>query len=195
MIFYAGVLAVIVALIRRGSFKHLANWEIRQMWLVFVPPVLIIFFALARKFGMEGFVLAASGWLHIVSYACLLILVWLNRKLSGAAFLAVGLILNMTVLLANGGRMPVSYQAAEKAGTNQKWLMVLREDKMTRHKLMTENTRLNFLGDIIPVYTPRSIDPEVSSVGDVALAVGVFLLVQAAMLPRKNSPSAADRET
>lgn len=194
MIVYAGVLAVIVALIRRGSFRNLANLEIRQMWLVFVPPALIIFFALARKAGIEGFVLAASGWLHIISYTCLLILVWLNRKLAGAAFLAIGLVLNMTVLLANGGRMPVSYHAAEKAGTKQELLLVLREDKMTRHKLMTKDTRLNFLGDIIPVYTPRSVDPEVSSVGDVALAVGVFLLVQAALLPRKDNLAAADRE-
>lgn len=195
MIFYSGVVSVIVALIRRGSFKHLGELEIRQLWLAFVPAALIVVGVVGRKIGLENLVLAVSGWMHFLAYACLLTLVWLNRRLSGTAFLGIGLLLNLTVLAANGGKMPVSYEAAERAGAKQAMLDVIREDKMTRHKLMSEKTRLNFMGDIIAIPTPRSIDPEVSSVGDVALALGVFLLVQAAMLPKKRSPAEADGKT
>lgn len=192
MILYAGILSLIIALVRGGSIRRLGDLEIRQIWLVFIPPAFIIAFILARKFGLEDVVRATSGWLHLLAYCMLLTLVWLNRRIAGVTLLGVGLILNFTVMAANGGKMPVSYEAAQRAGASQEMLQVLQGDDMDRHLLMSEHTRLNFLADIIPVPILKSVDPEVASVGDIFLALGVFVLIQAAMLPAKRRKTSAD---
>jgi len=188
LILYCGVLSLILALLRGGRIRRLGELHIRQMWLVFIPPAFMVMLIAAREMGRADIVRAVSGYLHLLAYCALLMLVWLNRRLTGAAFLAAGLLLNMAVLVANGGRMPVSYKAAEFSGVGPKALKILRDNDMTRHIIIDDRTRLGWLGDVIPIPKPPFPDPEVMSVGDALLAIGVFILIQTAMVPHRQRP-------
>jgi hypothetical protein len=93
-----------------------------------------------------------------------------NRRARGTGLVAVGLLTNALVVAANGA-MPVSPQAADRAGVGV--LEVLTGDR--RHELEGPDTRLRALGDVVPVPLPWR--PEVVSAGDVLVAAGLGQLV------------------
>jgi hypothetical protein len=85
-------------------------------------------------------------------------------RLPGIWFVTAGGLLNLTVILANGGRMPV---AAELAGP------LLRLGTVGQYTLMGPDTVLNFLADWI--YIPPI--PEAYSPGDLLIGAGIALVV------------------
>ena len=97
-----------------------------------------------------------------------------NRRVRGTGLVALGLLANAVVVTANGA-MPVSPQAADRAGVGV--LEALVGDQ--RHELEGPRTRLRALGDVIPV--PLPLRPEVVSAGDVLVAAGLGQLVVTGM--------------
>jgi hypothetical protein len=93
-----------------------------------------------------------------------------NRGVRGTGLVALGLLANAVVVTANGA-MPVSPQAADRAGVGV--LETLVGDQ--RHELEGPRTRLRALGDVVPV--PLPLRPEVVSPGDVLVAAGLGQLV------------------
>ncbi|HPP76283.1 MAG TPA: DUF5317 domain-containing protein [Armatimonadota bacterium] len=178
-----GVLSVLVALIRRGQIFRLADLEIRRIWLVTVPVAVILASIIFRRTTPPEIWQPVTGALHLVTSAALFALFWSNRKLPGIKWLLAGWLLNFAPILTNGGRMPVSKWAVKIAyGSGQ-------EGRMLQHIWMSSQTKFNFLGDFIPLPTPLVAIPEVVSPGDILMAVGLFLLIQLTMCPRKKKAS------
>jgi hypothetical protein len=113
--------------------------------------------------------LAVSAWLAVTFLVR-------NRDLRGTGLLGLGLLANALVVVANGA-MPVSEQAAARAGADVS-AVVAGEDP--RHELTGPGTRLALLADVVPVPLPGA--PQVVSPGDVLVAAGVAQLVVAGML-------------
>lgn len=115
-----------------------------------------------------------------------------NRHLPGAALLIAGTVANALVIMANGGRMPVSEWAVRVAagGADRATALTLlrMEDSLT-HQLLGPETRFPWLADIIPLPRPFPF-PSVASAGDVVLAIGLMWLILAAM--GKRASTAAD---
>jgi hypothetical protein len=101
-----------------------------------------------------------------------------NAKLPGVPLIALGLLLNVVVITANGA-MPVSVTAANHAGLTR---ADLRLDRDAMRVPASGDTRLRSLGDVVPVALPRW--PQVVSPGDVLVAAGVGLLLVTAGLRR-----------
>jgi hypothetical protein len=119
----------------------------------------------------------AGPLILVASYAALLGFVTVNRWLPGAAAMALGLLLNLAVVVANSG-MPVSPAAVRAAGG---------PDVVTiqgpRHVLMTDATKLRPLGDVVPVPPFRlALSP-----GDLLLYGGVAWFMIAVMLGRSRA--------
>jgi hypothetical protein len=119
----------------------------------------------------------------LLSYALLLIVVWVNRRLSGMALIGLGLALNLLVMLVNGGYMPISPEALSMSGHTE---LATQEPgvRLASSKdvlLLTTQTRLWFLSDILVIPPPFPL-PTVFSLGDAVIAVGAFWLTQRAML-------------
>lgn len=112
----------------------------------------------------------------VVSAVLVAVFLVRNRGIRGTGLLAVGLLANALVVAANGA-MPVSREAAGRAGTSIQDIL-LGED--ARHEIADRETRLPWLGDVIPV--PLPYRPEVVSPGDVAVAAGIGQLVLLGML-------------
>lgn len=176
--FEAGILSIIVALIRRGSIMRLADLRINRVWLVFVPAVLLVASMFGRAVFPREVWVPVTGWLHVVANLAFLALFWSNLRLPGMKWFFAGWAINILPILANAGKMPVSAWAARMANT---------PDVQTtmRHALMSSQTRFNFLGDFIPATRPPMICPAVLSPGDILMAIGIFILIQITMCPRK----------
>jgi hypothetical protein len=92
--------------------------------------------------------------------------------------MGVGFLLNATAIFLNGGAMPVSAKAAETAG------ITLNVTKEGLYALINGNTRLWFLGDIIPLTFLRNF---AISIGDIIAAVGLMLFIITGMKQSKLS--------
>lgn len=101
-----------------------------------------------------------------------------NRGLRGTGLVALGLGLNALVVLANGA-MPVSLEASGRAGVSTQRLLL----DGGRHEAAGADTRLPWLGDVVPVRAP--VRPEVVSVGDLLVTAGLAQLVLLGLLGRQ----------
>lgn len=133
-----------------------------------------------------------GGPLYPVGLLCSagLVVAFLVRNIGvrGTGLLALGFAANALVVAVNGA-MPVSVEAAGRAGVSTQDVVVGSDP---RHELAGPQTRLPWLADVVPV--PLPLRPEVVSPGDVLVAAGAAQLVLLGMLaarPRVVPPAAA----
>ncbi len=180
----APLLGVVFGLAEGGSLGGLAATRLRL-------PLL-----LAAGFGLQvaGFATTSATWrgsapakaLLFTALALVAGFVVANRRLAGMALVGAGLALNLAVMAANG-TMPVSHWAYHAAGIpdsvgHDGAHGNGRGEEGTgegfKHQWMNEDSRLELLGDVIPV---RGLGVVVS-IGDILLLVGVARLVYRRML-------------
>lgn len=116
---------------------------------------------------------SVTGSLHAVLLVAsvLLGLLWLGlqRRHLASGLVRVGACLNVVVVAANGG-MPVdsgALEAVDRGGVD------VSQGFLYKHVAMTGDTRLAWLGDLIPVPFQRNV----VSVGDVLMAAAICLWV------------------
>jgi hypothetical protein len=181
---YIIIISIIIGLLRNGKLSSLSQISLKRIELIVLACLIqggIIFLG-SKKIK---FVLDYSSYMIILSYIVLLLAVWYNKKLKGINFIALGIIFNFIVILANGGHMPVLLSSLYKAGLND-FALVLKEGTYITHVLISEKTLFGFLADVIPL-SPPFPDPSVVSAGDFLMFYGVFSLIQNAMVNRQNS--------
>lgn len=135
---------------------------------LFLP---VLFAAFAVQLGFEIWdpeTLSTNGRLVVVvaTSAGVAVFLFLNRQLPGTVLAGVGLLLNVLVIAANGA-MPVSPDAARVAGITEAL------DSGIQHEPLTDDSRLPWLADIIPVPDTKLV----ISLGDVVLGAGIGVLV------------------
>ena len=181
---YIIIISIIIGLLRNGKLSSLSQISLKRTELIVLACLIqggIIFLG-SRNIK---FVLDYSSYMIIFSYIVLLLAVWYNKDLKGMNFIALGIIFNFIVIVANGGHMPVLLSSLYKAGLND-FALVLKEGTYVTHTLITEKTLFGFLADVIPLPSPFP-DPSVVSVGDFLMFYGVFSLIQNAMVKKQNS--------
>lgn len=164
------VVGLVAGLARGGKLSNIANAEFRSAWLVFVGLGIQLVAELAAAFWSPSLRSGGKGLaILLVSYAFIIAFMVQNRGLPGALLVGAGLAANLIVIAVNGG-MPVSVRAANIAGIPdiESYLGIA-----IKHRPMTASTPLAFLGDWIPLPYLR----KVISIGDILLAMGVFVLI------------------
>lgn len=166
-----GVLIVLMAVyarLRGGSFESLANTRFRMSWLLFAGLGVQLAADLSAPEWLEG-----GGGLAviIVTNLAVAVFLFLNRTYAGTALAALGLVLNVLVISANGA-MPVNPRAVRDADITKSL-----ENVGIKHEVMDDDTALPWLGDTIGVPYIR----ELLSVGDVVLALGIARLIYSRM--------------
>ena len=154
------VVALVVGWLRGGKLRNLTEVRVAAWWLLPLGFVILT----ASNFVPAEYDSLAVG-LVLASYIPLLIFVWLNREASGIWIAGIGILMNFTVIALNGG-MPVLPEAAAIAGETGELVLD------AKHVLLTDDTRLPFLADIIP------LPGAVVSLGDVFLAIGVAVFLE-----------------
>ncbi len=98
----------------------------------------------------------------------------LNIRLIGVRLILVGLTLNLIVMVANGGLMPVEMSAVEAVGKHDQQALVIG-DHIAGSKnvlLASEDIHLRPLSDAIVLPVPRPFTRALS-VGDLVILVGI----------------------
>ncbi len=178
------LISLVIGLLRGGKVRWLADLPFKKVGLViaaFSIQYMLVFWGergsnLFSNFGI---------YLHIFSYLLLLVAIWYSRNIRGMKIIGLGVLVNFIVILFNGGRMPVSVDALVKAGLADT-LPLLKSKAYAIHTILTQNTRLKLLCDVI-VLPPPYPRPRVLNIGDIIMAIGVFILIQYGMIQRKNT--------
>jgi hypothetical protein len=164
--------AMTVAVLRGGRLTNLA--DIRLRWWLLLPVGFLIQWA-TLLLPDRSWAPTVGVSLIIVSYVLLVSMIVANRERAGMWLAGVGILLNLTVILANGG-MPVLREAAVVAGgfTGE---IDLAGSFNYKHVVLDRSTRLPFLADVIPMRVAGH--GQVISLGDVFLAVGLGRFLEA----------------
>lgn len=113
------------------------------------------------------------------SLLLLLIFAWANRRHRSFWWLGFGLLLNLLVISANGGLMPISPETVERLGISAPptgWILGQRLGYSKDILLLEEETYLPWLTDrfVAPAWWPGQV---AFSIGDVFIAIGAFWLL------------------
>lgn len=150
---------------------------LNHVWLVivgFLPQFLAVYLGNTRVMIPDW--LAALS--IVTSQLTLLIFAWLNRHLAGMSILIFGLVLNMAVMVVNGGFMPINPNTAERiVGPERLASFELGSRIGYKDILLPKNgTRLEWLADrFLP---PAGFPYQVAfSLGDIFIALGAFWIL------------------
>jgi hypothetical protein len=164
-----------------GSIDNLARLRFRWPWFVLAALVVREAAVLTPLNRLEGaqYVYAAA-LVALVAWT-----LWHINRVAGIWLVAGGSSLNLVVIAANGGRMPV---APELAGA------LVQRGHLGQYTLMTSYTQLNWLADRIALPGPLGrVVPEAYSPGDLIVAVGIAIVVVLAMRSRSGSEETRPR--
>ena len=167
----AGALAVAVLI--GGDVRRLSQLRLRHLELLLAAFAAKISVALLGTTHAAAAVTAARP-LNVIGAGLLLAVVWFNRRIPGAILFGAGLTLNLIVILAFGGRMPVLLP--RDIDPNSAVLAVLKGGLDPLHVALPHPQGLWFLGDIFAI---PGIGGHASlvSLGDLLMAAGVAWLI------------------
>ncbi|HEX6673435.1 MAG TPA: DUF5317 family protein [Actinomycetes bacterium] len=169
------VLAGVVAgWLRGGDLSGLAGTQVRgrRTALACLAVQALVGAALVRALGMPR---TLGALVLIGALAALVAVARANGQLPGVPLLALGVLLNLLVTVANLG-VPVAAATLQRAAVPTERPLPQRPD--AKHVLQGSGARLVLLADRLAVRPLRTV----TSAGEVAEFAGLFLLVQNAML-------------
>ena len=179
----AVAVAVAVALLQRGTggercsvrWPGLAALALGIQLVLFNPPA-----------DSQSWALAWGRWIYVATLLGVMAVLLRNALVPDRArapwlVAALGVALNLAVIVANNGLMPRSDAALAASGGTPR-----RDDRLSNVAPLTAETRLAWLGDIIPEpdWLPLT---NVLSVGDLLLAAGTAWALARRSMPRPSS--------
>lgn len=171
------VLGVVIGWLRRGSLFNLEQLPLRYLGLVALA--IAMRFLVSRGAAWPGLLGGYAPWLLAGAFLLLLASVLVYGRRPGMGLLAAGAILNIVVIFANGGRMPVS-PAALAAVAGEEAVRDLAQGREPGYVLVTAETRLPFLGDVLHLPPALGLS-QFFSIGDILIWLAILHLVQVGM--------------
>jgi uncharacterized protein DUF5317 len=178
LLFLVPLVLALLAMMLGGRPEKLAALPFRAVWLVVIA------------FGTQWIVVRIPGrdpapllgGAVIASYTMLLGFLWLNRRVPGLKLALAGTLLNLAVLTANGGFMPVAPATLAAAHLERPNAVIGQRVALSKDILLPpDRAVLADLGDRLTIPWPI---PQALSIGDLLVATGVGWLVLAGMEPR-----------
>ncbi|MDH4116294.1 MAG: DUF5317 domain-containing protein [Acidimicrobiia bacterium] len=162
--------ALALAVLRGGRLTNLADIRLKLWWLL---PLSFALQLGTRLLPERSWTDVAGVAMVLGSYVPLIGLVFANRDRKGMWLAGIGVLLNFSVILLNGG-MPVLSEAALVASGYSPTPQIADSYK---HITLDVTSRLPFLADVIPMRIAGQ--GTVLSLGDVFLAVGLARFLEA----------------
>ena len=167
--------SIVVGKLRGGSLSNIKDASLEK-WYFFVSGFLVEFAAVYMASKGAGFFRENILFIHGLSYMLLFIGIYFNWGTIAFRIVFTGIFLNFLVIMLNGGQMPVSGEAMQGIGLMDNMLAV-RDGKIITHTLIDSQTVFKYLGDIFVLGKPYP-RPKVFSIGDVIMALGIFIYIQ-----------------
>jgi hypothetical protein len=165
--------ALVIAVLIGGDVRRLSQVKIRHLELLVAAFAVKVAVAILGTAHTQAAVNVARP-LNIIGAVLLLAVVWFNRRIPGALLFGVGLTLNLVVIVAFGGRMPVLLP--HDIDPNSTALALLKGGLDPLHVALAQPQGLWFIGDVfaIPGIGGHS---SLVSIGDLLMAAGVAWLI------------------
>ncbi|MFA4931291.1 MAG: DUF5317 domain-containing protein [Caldisericia bacterium] len=170
--------ALVFSLLTGGRPKYAQNWHLKGLWMAL--GAFAVQTALFTRWGTGLVGEALVAVIYVVTLCVLAAFLVTNRRVLGVPILLAGLMLNMLVISANAGRMPVSVAALDAAGRVEEADLLRLRGAAANCVLMNDSTRLNMLGDNIvirlggPVGSAYSVGDLVALAGEAVVVFGVL---------------------
>lgn len=180
---YAIILLIILALLLRRDLSTLGQISYRGGWVTMGLIVGLFFLQSVLVIYVPGQTL----WQIVIlngSQIALVLLFLLNHHVPGAKLFALGIALNVLVMLANGGWMPLTPETYHFVHPDRPVVEQTRPSSSKNILLPRSETNLWILSDIIPVTLPwrrTAVSP-----GDIVLVAGVAQLIFQATSRKKD---------
>ena len=173
-LFFAVIAAALaIAVLIGGDVRRLSQVRIRHIELLLAAFAVKVAVALLGTAHTQMAVTIARP-LNVIGAVMLLAVVWFNRRIPGALLFSVGLTLNLIVIVAFGGRMPVLLP--HDADPNSPVLALLRGGLDPLHVALDHPQGLWFIGDVLTIPSIGGHSSLVS-IGDLLMAAGVAWLI------------------
>lgn len=159
----------------RGHRYHPPTLKYLSLAIVaFLPQFFAIYFERTQALIPDWLAALAV----VISQGLFFSFAWLNRHLPGMLVLIIGLVLNLSVMIANGGFMPINPQTAERVVGKER-ISTFESGNRIGFKdilLPADKTRLELLADrFLP---PDGFPYQVAfSLGDIFIAIGAFWIL------------------
>ena len=175
-------IGIAIGRLRGGRIRGLSDLRLRHIWLPVV--VFTVQSALLKTPLRElGWALLLTPVIVVATYVVLVGWLLLNRRSSGVPLVLAGAILNLTVIAANGGYMPVTPEALARSGHEDRILIQKDRTYVAGSKdvvLDMDETVLWPLSDVLAI--PQGFPLATNfSVGDILIALGVGRMAYAAV--------------
>ncbi|MFB5195088.1 DUF5317 domain-containing protein [Neobacillus sp. KR4-4] len=177
MVFDGIIISFLVGFLRKGNLRALGKLKLKWGWIF--PLLLVVELTVFMFQNDSKFLGQISGSIYIVVYVLGLLFLYMNRKNRGFILILFGVFLNFLVMVINGGRMPVSVEAATVL--DPVYIETLKDSLYAKHTMLTSSTHLGFLGDVIPISAPYP-RTQIISIGDIIMNIGIFFFIQYLMV-------------
>ena len=168
------LIGVILGYALGGRLSCLARLRFRHRWLILLS--LMIQLAIFPLIGSRPLLPYATAFFHLLSYGLIFLFLVLNYRSFPLIAVGIGAASNLIVIAVNGGYMPSSLLALSRAGAEKMVAHLMEADTYGNVIRMSEQTRLNALGDLL--YLPKGIPLATAfSVGDLMIGLGLLWLV------------------
>ncbi len=167
---------VLIGYLGGGRLSHIQQVESPNFWLIVGGFVL--------RFAIVIVPLGGATWISLIGMGLVLAGTLWGLRTPGMTAICVGAGCNLLVMLANGGRMPVSIAMAQRLNLDT-LIERLGEGQFHDYTVLTGETTLPFLADILPYFSLLFFQPYVISIGDYILGIGVVWFLVKAMKGRE----------
>lgn len=181
MIWMFLIFAIIVGWLKGGKLRRLGNLDFKYLWMFIIALLLQYLIIL---FGGQDikFVSDYITQIYIASYILLFIGIIINIRNTPLLIVLLGSVLNFFVFVMNGGNIPVSIEGLKLAGMND-IIEVVQSGQLKLYTAITESTKYGSLGQIIAIEKSFPF-PQVFSIGDFIIGIGLFIFIEATMTNR-----------
>ena len=177
MLWEAILLGIIIGWLRNGKLKYLNKVSLFGWPLIILA--LLVQTAVWIDFNTSsGYLTTVYPFIYLISFVFLLLFIFLQNRQAGIIIIGLGILLNLLVITANRGMMPVD--STRMPSTVAKELAT--GVKSPFHTTITDNTWLDYLGDRIPIPYRRN---QLLSIGDIFIGCGILVFLQHNMLKKR----------
>ena len=175
MIVEAFILGIIIRFLRRKKFEALSV-SLKGLGIFFAAIVIKFFLFITGRFYLGALSIYAAKYYYYLDVVFLfLVTAFLiyNFKLKYVPLLAIGSVMNLLATALNG-YMPVTSNALY-AAKNENLIFSLENNLVFSHGI-NDTPKLKIFCDIIPINYFGYLG-KVISLGDIVMAVGIFLII------------------
>jgi hypothetical protein len=168
------VISIVIAVIVNKGLRGIEHKKVEQFYLILLGfAIQLVIFSQEFSYSKLNFL---TPILYIYSLFILLIFMVLNLQYKGIKIAGIGFLSNLAVIVSNDGYMPQDIPKLELVWGQGKVELLKQAGHFNNAILMSPNTHLNFLSDIIAIPKPRFL-MGVYSIGDVFITIGITIFI------------------